>query len=407
MPSAMPATPSPRLDTLDALRGIALFGILVVNIQFFGSTLHGTAVADPVFDSAWDQAVSGFISLVFESKFYLLFSFLFGYSFTLQMAAAERDGAGIVPRMARRLLGLWGLGALHAVLLFPGDILTTYALLGVVLLAWRHAGDRQLVRRAIVLTGLTALVLGAIGGLASLVALPDDAAQSAAAAQQAAAAYTGTVATVVAQNVHELGQVWPVLLLIQAPCALAMFLLGMLAGRHGVLADPERFRALGTRLLWCGLLIGLPGAIAYAVAMTQFSRSPDGGLIGVAISLATAPFLSAAYAVLAIRLLRHPRGQGLRRWLAPAGRMALSGYLMQSAAMAVIFTAYGAGLVNRLSPGAVLGIALALFAVQLVISRWWMARFAYGGAEWALRAVTLWRWPAWRRPRRHGATPPG
>ncbi|WP_437080432.1 DUF418 domain-containing protein [Streptomyces sp. enrichment culture] len=122
-------TPTRLLD-VDALRGFALFGILVVNLAYFASGYPFHLVADPAHGSWRDDSVEFGVRLLFEMKFYLLFSFLFGYSFTLQLAAAGTAGANFTARFVRRVGGLFVLGGLHAVLLFQGDILTTYALLG-------------------------------------------------------------------------------------------------------------------------------------------------------------------------------------------------------------------------------------------------------------------------------------
>lgn len=132
-----------RLAQVDALRGFALLGILVVNIGYMASTYHGSGLEDPGFASPLDGAVRWFVTVFFEAKFFLLFSFLFGYSFTLQLDSAERSGARFAPRFLRRLAGLFVLGALHAVLLFPGDILTMYAVLGLILLAARRPGPAR------------------------------------------------------------------------------------------------------------------------------------------------------------------------------------------------------------------------------------------------------------------------
>ena len=133
-----------RIQTIDAIRGFALFGIFVVNILAFSSVYYGTGMAPPGGQHLVDRMLASIVSAVFELKFYLLFSFLFGYSVTLQMQSAERGGAGFLPRMIRRQAGLFLIGAAHAVFLFHGDILTTYAVLGLVLLAVRNWLDRHL-----------------------------------------------------------------------------------------------------------------------------------------------------------------------------------------------------------------------------------------------------------------------
>ena len=149
-----PALSPARIDSLDALRGFALLGILVVNIQLFASGA-GNLGLQPEGTGPLDQAVRFLVALAFEGKFYLLFSFLFGYSFTFQAQSAERDSADFPARMRRRLAMLWIVGALHAVLVFYGDILATYAVMGMVLLVWRDKDDRQLWRAACTLFGIT------------------------------------------------------------------------------------------------------------------------------------------------------------------------------------------------------------------------------------------------------------
>ncbi len=127
-----------RLQNVDALRGFALLGILVVNVWAFADPYYASTETNPTFDSGLDHAIRFLVSLLFETKFYLLFSFLFGYSFTLQMAAAERAGTGFVPRMLRRQSGLLAIGLLHGALLYYGEILSMYAVLGLILLACRN-----------------------------------------------------------------------------------------------------------------------------------------------------------------------------------------------------------------------------------------------------------------------------
>jgi uncharacterized protein len=148
-----------RIVDVDALRAVALLFILVVNIAFFASGYPFQLVPDPAYDSWGDQTVLWLVELLFTMKAYLLFSFLFGYSFTLQLDSAARRGVDIAPRFRRRLAGLFVLGILHAVLLFQGDILATYALLGLVLLAMRKVRVGTALRVAVLLTGVIGFVL--------------------------------------------------------------------------------------------------------------------------------------------------------------------------------------------------------------------------------------------------------
>jgi len=385
-----------RQHMVDALRGFALLGILVVNIASFASTYYGLGIPDPLGVSLADRSASFVRAFVFETKFYLLFSFLFGYSFTLQMQAAERNGKPFVPRMVRRLVGLWVIGVLHAVLLYYGDILTAYAVLGAVLLMLRRRGDVFLACAAIGLVLLVSLLWAGVGLMYSQADMQMATQAAYADAAAALAAYRASPAMVVVQHLRDLSQVWWITALVQAPEALAMFFAGFIAGRRGLLAHVEAHRKLLQRVLLWGLAIGLPGALAYGLPAMRLNDAVR-ELQGLAVTLLTAPFLAAAYAAGMLLVFQTGRGSALARLLAPAGRMALSNYLLQSLVCAWIFLAYGLRWVGTIGPLATFAVALAIFAGNLALSRWWMHRFAYGPAEWALRAFTNLRLPPMRR----------
>ncbi|OCP00865.1 MULTISPECIES: DUF418 domain-containing protein [unclassified Ensifer] len=386
-----------RIDDVDALRGFALLGILLVNSMAFASAFYGLEIADPAFAGTTDSAVHLVVALFFEMKFYLLFSFLFGYSFTLQMRSAEKSGEAFVPRLLRRQAGLWLIGIAHAVLLFHGDILTTYAVLGIVLLMLRNRSDSALLRLARWLVIVVAIAWGALGIVATLEPTPLDRPAILAAAEAAELAFGGDWQAIIAQHLAELSSVWVILGLLQAPCALAMFLLGLVAGRQKMLARPQENQRLFRRLVRSGLWIGLPGAVIYAYASVEWIDSPL-AITGLAVGLITGPFLTGAYVGGVMLFFGTSIGQHLRNLLAPAGRMALSNYLMQSLILAFIFHGYGLGLIGQASPLATALTSLGIFTAQLFLSRWWMARFAYGPLEWILRFITIWRAPQWRKP---------
>ncbi|QIY02685.1 DUF418 domain-containing protein [Bordetella bronchiseptica] len=390
-------TAAQRLAHLDALRGFALFGILVVNIGVFASVYYGTGLPDPAFSRPLDQWVNVLVAVLFESKFYLLFSFLFGYSFTLQIDAAQRAGAAFAPRFLRRLAGLAVLGLAHAVLLYHGDILLTYAVLGALLLVLRRTAPERALRWACWLALLAGLGWLALGVLSLMT--PQDPATLALTQEDALAAlqaYRGTIGTTIARHIHDLTHgVWMVVLLVQGPFVLAMFLAGLALGRRHALADPLAHPRLLRAVLAVGLPLGAAGAAVYA--WSGLPGQPLGiDLIGLGAGMLTAPLLSASYAAALLLAMRRPAGARLARWLAPAGRMALTNYLLQSLVCAVLFTAWGLRWVGTLAPLSVLGLAVLVFALQLPWSAWWLRRHAYGPVEWLLRALTLARWPAWR-----------
>lgn len=394
----MSATPSPgRLAHVDGLRGFALLGILVVNITYLASAYHGTGLEDPGSDGVLSQGVRWVTTTLFETKFFLLFSFLFGYSFTLQIDSATRSGARFGPRFLRRLAGLFVLGALHAVLLFPGDILTLYALLGLALLAVRDLAPRTAVRAAVTVLVVTALAYAALALVVHQAGadgtIPAGTAERAAAATEA---LRGGPGEVIGAHLDQLPDVIFLLVFLQAPSAFAAFLVGLAVGRRRALADPGGLLPLLRRLQWAGFTVGLAGGLVYAHASL---RHPETAyqVFALGLDVLTAPLLAAAYGATVLRLLDSRRGRQVLGALAPAGRMSLTNYLGQSLVCALLFTGYGAGLVGRVAPAGVLAIALALFAVQLAVSRWWLRGHAYGPLEWLLRAWTVLGVPQWRR----------
>ena len=385
-----------RIADVDALRGFALLGILQVNIMAFASVFYGLPTGEPEQGFGFNDLVHLFISTIFEMKFYLLFSFLFGYSVTLQMQSAVRAGEAFVPRFLRRQAGLWVIGLLHAVLLFHGDILSTYAILGVVLLLWRNSADRTLLKSAIWLISITAILWASLGVLQWMVGEVQDPAQDLLNAQYAYTAYTGSFGSVIMQHINELKLMWLILLLIQAPCALAMFLLGFLAGKHQFLAQPDQYRPYLKQAIKAGLFIGLPASLITALT-ALFSTGTYWEIFGLALSLVTAPFLTFGIIALMLKFFGTERGLFWRDALAPAGRMALSNYLLQSLICGFIFYGYGLALIDQTTTIGNVLIGVLIFAFQLFFSHWWMKHYYYGPLEWLLRALTIGRWPDLKR----------
>lgn len=374
-----------RITIVDALRGVALLLILLVNVEFFASGYPFHLVDDPA-HGALDRLVAGVVELLFTMKAYLLFSFLFGYSFTLQLDSAARRGAAFGPSFLRRLTGLFVLGALHAVLLFYGDILTTYALLGLVLLAVRRIEPRTALLAAAAIVGVIAFLIGLAAVLGATL-VPDEAA-ALTAGEQSTQALRGGLGDVVLEHLRSMPAMLSGLA-VQGPLAFAAFLVGLAAGRHRMLATVSTHENLLRRCQQIGYPVGLAGATMFAVGGGTVN------LTGLMVGITTAPFLAAAYAATLLRLFTwRPR---VADTLAPAGRMALTNYLGQSLICALMFTGVGLGLAGHTSPAQTQLIALMIFVLQVAASSWWMRRFRYGPIEWALRAWTHRKWPAMRR----------
>ncbi|MGW6572048.1 DUF418 domain-containing protein [Streptomyces sp. NPDC054945] len=303
----------------------------------------------------------------------------------------ERGGANAVPRQLRRSLGLLVLGVAHAVLLYTGDILTTYAVLGLVLVAARNCTPGAALRAARIL-------YGCLGGLLLLLGLgtvlmPDAEADArlAEGVTELVADYRGDASSVVRANVGQLPDHLLAMLLMSG-FVMTAFLVGLHCGKRRLLADTGNHRAQMRRVFLLGAAVGLPGSLFMAMAVCG-PLGPRWSTFGTMVGTVTAPALTAAYVCGMLLLMETARGARIVAVFAPAGRMALTNYLSQSLVMALVFTGYGLALYDRLGPAVVVFGALVLHAGQLALSRWLTARFRYAPVEWLLRAVTLARLP--------------
>ncbi|MFH9005364.1 DUF418 domain-containing protein [Streptomyces afghaniensis] len=388
-----------RLPAVDALRGFALLGILTVNSAQIMNPYVSEGIRQPGAPLA-DQAAVWLVTALASFKFYLLFSFLFGYSFTLQQASAERDGENATARFLRRSLGLVLLGLAHAVVLYSGDILLTYGLLGLVLLCVRRIRPTTAVKAAVWIYGAYAVVLTGLGGLAATV--DDEEPAPHRQIEQLTAAYRGSPGTVVQENLDRLPDALLGVLLM-APGVLGAFLLGLAAGKRRLLAPGGADRSRLLRVTALGLAVGVPGAVLFASA-AEGPLDDRWHFLGIGVGMLTAPALSAAYASLVLLLLHSSWGDRVQRLFVPAGRLALTNYLGQSLIMMFVATAYGLSLYGRVGAAAVLVLAGAVYALQLALSTAWIRRFRHGPAEWLLRAITLAGRPG-RAPRSRAPEP--
>jgi uncharacterized protein len=397
-----------RLASIDILRGFALFGILLVNMSLFKAPAivqaAATSAAHPL-----DQIAAQAINLFAEGKFFTLFSFLFGFGFATQLLRAQERGAPFLPRYGRRLLVLLLFGMAHATLLWYGDILVSYALLGFALLAFRDRSPRALLIWAVaLLAGMTILLLASVAivevqranpaGRSAIIGAERELLASAQAeiVRDTALYRDGSYgALVMARALAPVGLAFN--LITQGVPILAMFLLGLYAGRSGILADVPNNLALLRRVRFWGLGVGLP--LSTLLVLGQVLLSPFAQLAALLLAHSlTGPLLALGYGATIVLVLQNPRWRARLAPLGAAGRMALSNYLLQTLICTTIFYGYGAGLYGQV--GAAVGVLLtaAIFALQVAASAWWLRHFRFGPAEWLWRSMTYGQIQRLRRP---------
>lgn len=378
-----PPDPASRIGELDILRGFALFGIVVVNTLVVSAMFTPAAVdatVPPDNGTIVDRVVSGLEHAFFDGKFYLLFAFLFGYSFTLQMAAAARAGVPAVPRLLRRSLALFTIGLAHVMFLWLGDILTLYAALCVLLVLVRGIRPGTALVTGLLLYAGYQLVPLALGGKMSVPSFGPGFTGS----------FTETLAAQVAAAPQSLMQIWQ----FQGVPALGMFLIGYAAGTWRVFQDPDLLRRWTPRILVLGFGVAAPiSLVTFASSVLGVTPPPLWPTLQALVN----PLLTLGYIAGVVWLTRSIFSDAVAR-LAPAGRMAASNYIGQSVVCMLVYSGYGLGLAGKVPPAGVMAIATATFAAQVWLSAWWLRGHAYGPVEWVLRAATNLSIPAWRRP---------
>lgn len=401
---AAPARPEDRATLIDALRGFALFGVCLGNIltgfAWWTPTEHAPVTSALQLPS--DNAAYFLIHALVDGKFYSIFSLLFGLGFALQLTRRS-DEAGALTVYGRRLRILMVIGFIHLALFWIGDILLFYGLMGMVLLRLRHFEDRRLLRWVVVL-----LLMPVVFALPKVISpmltlglpffLPAEFVAKAFGFDLSSPTLItdifvrGDLLTVMKGNLVGVWFRYGDLLDSGRPFkVLAMFLLGLLIGRHRAWERLADYTPLLRRVLVWGLALGLPASLGQAwVAGLPDSAGFAGWRVVVdstLYALGVVP-LAMAYAAGFVLLWRHPAWQRRLVLLAATGRMALTNYLTQTLVGITIFYGIGFGLGMRLGATWFPALALLILTVQTLFSQWWLARYRFGPMEWLWRSLT-------------------
>lgn len=436
-PDAIPAPPPPpdvpvpgdeRIGSLDLLRGVAVLGILMVNVWTFA--LPFPAALDPNlpgFDQGADRAAYALVGMVFYNKMMPIFSMLFGAGIVLFTSRVEARGGRSGRRWFARQFWLWVIGLLHGYLLWNGDILVPYAVAGLILYRFRRLRPRALVVLAVVALlvpklGMYGLgeFMGAVRGTADEARVRQEAGEELTSRQEQfleiweesgaawsptaegmaeiAADMRGGYGGIFRRSGGELLMMHLVFYPLGAGWGIAgLMLLGMALFKTGVLtgARSDRFYAAMAAL---GYGVGLPGTwlgLRYLDAhFADMVRMLQAGFLltdtfGTVVALGHVGLI-----VLAARRRWLPR---LQARLAAAGRMAFTNYLAQTVLGVTAFYGYGFGLFGQVGRAEQLVFVLAVWILQLLWSPWWLARYRFGPAEWLWRTLTYGRGQALRR----------
>jgi uncharacterized protein len=367
-----------RDTTPDVLRGFALLGILVVNIQFMGLSSDQGARGEWTHGFA-NGSATFLIAALFAGKFYLLFSFLFGYSSNYVIRGDKSNRA----RWIKRCFVLIAFGALHFTFLWHGDIIFLYGLFGLLLTFFFFRSDRTIQIWTRIVFSISTVFIVLFGLLTVIIEylLKEDLGVT-----------TESNLDVILQNGTFLEsipariEVWLLSIssgnFLQGGLAFAAFLLGLRLARSNFLSSPID-RAANSRLMKKGLFFGLPIQVVAAAVLLRNEQATEPSesiyLIALFASFVAAPLLSMFYVGL-IRKLVEERPH-LVLWMKPAGKMSLTIYISQSVITSLIFSPWGLGLFQDLQTWQVFLLAFGIWLLLSYLAALWLQRFKQGPLE--------------------------
>lgn len=415
-----------RIKIIDILRGFALLGIIIVHTveQYYAGDSSIFAK-----NTGLDQGINIFLGIFVMGKFFPIFSFLFGLSFAIQLGNASEKKQPYIGRFLWRLAILMGIGLVHQ-LFYRGDILMIYAFLGLGLVLVYKLPDKLLLAISL------ALVLNLIGfaqrGYDAIISLfneppkqeqfqtpPSEQKQDEQKPQNEQVplqddyqkenkAYYAMVkggnwfAIAKQHALKEIqskmdfqimsGRLW---------LTLGLFILGLYVGRKKLFENMQSMLPLAKKILKYSSLYILFALIVIGAIMAMYAGNPPNSpwlwwLGGTLFDLGNValPFLYISGIIL---LFQKAKWENFLLWLYPLGRMGLTTYFMQTIIGTFIFFGYGLNLLGELGNAATLALALGIFAVQIVFSKWWLSQFHYGFLEWFWRSATYLKWQPFKK----------
>lgn len=409
--SFTPVRTSDRIHIMDALRGIAILGIFIANLgsgfSFYDASLN---YSGPYFHPL-DKTFQFWQHVLIEGKFYSIFSLLFGWGMAIQLKRSEVKGLTPVKFMRRRLSFMFLLGLAHLLLLWTGDIVAFYALVGFVFLWIRKWSERKLFITAIVMLCLPVLiyflrmtwnVLLAPAGLLYGTGTTIDSYLTGSKSfdefliNLKTENYFFQLKSLVAGVFYRFGD----LIFQSRPLkVLGMFILGYLLGRN------DRYTQLiaNKKLLWtiagAGLAIGLPANYHLSKLMETglyYQLKIEGLYQAIAYALGVAP-LALAYVALFFLFAATVTGKKITAVLQPVGKMAFTNYITHSIVGTLVFYGAGLGLAREVGPVYYTMLALLVFMGQIIVSTVWLIYFTYGPIEWVWRSATYKKWQPFKK----------
>jgi len=370
----------------DVLRGFALLGILVVNIQFMGLSSAEGARGDWTLGFA-NGSATFLVASIFMGKFYLLFSFLFGYSsnYIIRGERANRT------RWIKRCLVLIALGALHFTFLWHGDIIFIYGVFGLLLIPFFFRADQTLkiwTRVVFFASSTLILLVGALVYISERY-FPEESYQALMDSKLDEVLINGTFIEAIPARLELWAYGVSTGIFLQGGLAFAAFLLGLRMARSQFLSSPIDTKK-NSKLMKIGLLLGAPIQIVSAAILVSNEQSAEPSeaihVLALFVSFIAAPLLSMFYVGLIRKLVEEK--PHLVLWIKPAGKVSLTIYISQSVITSMIFAPWGLGLFQDLDTWQVLLLAFGIWLLLVYLASIWLKRFKQGPLEKFMDVLT-------------------
>ncbi|WP_240620192.1 DUF418 domain-containing protein [Peribacillus acanthi] len=382
-----------RIETIDILRGIALLGIFLVNMpSFFSPVLH----IDPYsyYKEGIDRNLSYIVDVIAQASFYPLFAFLFGYGAVLLERSLENKGLKFKTTYTRRMLALLGFGVVHAFLVWHGDILINYAILGLIYLLFHKLNGKTLLWVGSLLYLIPQIVMSLLVVLASFIVPTEEDSfknETKLINQSIEIYQNGSFMQITQQRWED----WYLIngggaVVLMFFAILPYLLVGAGAAKIKWLENPERYKKSLTITMWISLVGAIILKLMPYYAGHKLSITMVQDFIG-------GTFLTFFY-ITGITLLL--RKETVQKWFQPfafAGRMSITNYLTQSVLCSFIFYSYGLGLYERISYTIGVVLVIVIFILQLLFSKWWLSSHTMGPVEYVWRTLTYGKRPRWKK----------
>lgn len=369
-----------RYDSIDAIRGFSLLGILIVNLLSFHSPHFMYGGLREFYSGGIDAVTLFFIDIFAQASFYPLFSLLFGIGIYMMYVRLQEKEVDAIRVLRRRMIILAGLGLIHGLFIWYGDILLTYGVIGLVSLLFLNRTNRSLLKWA-----LSLLLIGTALLIMLMYPVRDEIANFSinhVSIEASYEQYTGGVGDVFSQNLAD----WkyandPFMWFFSLFNILPLFLLGMFFYKNGWIKEPNVHKATIKKWLVVTFITFLVfKVLPYVYGNPLWFESAQDTIGGSALSI--------FYFLTGLLVFNGRNFQRIKGILSNVGRLSLTNYLMQSVIGVTIFYGIGLNLYGKLHAFTLIVIALVVFLLQIIFSRWYVQKFHYGPFEWLYRTLT-------------------